>query len=223
MNRRLLLLLTALACAPFARAATNGFVVPAFRGQPDTAFAGWEIFTVATNNGVGNLPDLPGSSAAGARLLQLDPNAVVTGGGNIYDMPAISVFEVRYAAAAPLQTVVFQARTVGFEIDYDHVRLTYDLGGGEQALFTPRTETDRVFAGLGDAVSSLWTWDLTGTPGVTDITIKFAASASSLSLDSATIDVQGVPEPGPALLLGAGLLALGLRRWTGRGHTTNVA
>lgn len=223
MNRPLLLLLPALAVAQLAPAATNGFVVPDFRGQVDTAYAGWEIFTVATDNGVGNAPDLPGSTAAGARLIQLDPNAIVTGGGNIYNMPAISVFEVRYTAAAPLQTVVFQARTVGTEIDYPNLRLAYDLGAGEQTLTTSRTETDRVFAGLGDAVSSLWTWDLGTTPGITAFTIKFEAAGSSLSFDSATLDVQSVPEPGPALLLGTGLLALGLRRWRRPGRVTKVA
>lgn len=223
MNRPLLLLLPALAVAASAQAATTGFITPDFRGQPDTAYAGWEIFSVATDNGVGNAPDLPGSTATGARLIQLDPNAIVTGGGNIYNMPAISVFEVRYTAAAPLQTVVFQARTVGTEIDYPNLRLAYDLGAGEQTLTAARTETDRVFAGLGDAVSSLWTWDLTATPGITAFTIQFAASGSSLSLDSAALDVRSVPEPGPALLLGAGMLALGLRRWTRPARAATVA
>ncbi|MFN0066722.1 MAG: PEP-CTERM sorting domain-containing protein [Limisphaerales bacterium] len=214
MLRCLILLLATL--APLARGGTNGFTVPAFRGQPGTTFAGWELFTVPTNNGTGNAPDLPASTAAGARLIQFEPNAVITGGGNIYNMPSASVFELRYTAAAPVETLVFHARTVGFELDYPNVRLTYDLGGGEQTLTTSRTELLRTPGGLGDSVSSLWTWDLTAHPGVTEVTLKFAAAAPSLSFDSATLDVQSVPEPGAVTLLAAGLAALGLRRWTFR-------
>jgi hypothetical protein len=131
-------------------------------------------------------------------------------------MPSNSVFELRHAAAEPLETVVLQTRTIGSEIDYANLRLTYDLGAGEQALAAARTELLRTPGGLGDSVSSLWTWDLTVTPGITQFTIQFAAAASSLSFDSATLDVKSVPEPGAAALLTAGLGALALRGWTRR-------
>jgi hypothetical protein len=218
MQRCLILLLAAAACAPLARAATNGFTVPVFRGQAGTAFAGWENFTVATNNGTGNVPDLPNSTAAGARLVQLDPNAIVTGSGNIYNMPAVSVFEIRYSAAAPIETLVFQARSVGTEIDYASFGLEFDLGSGPIRLTAVRTELLRTpVPGLGDAVSSLWSWDLGSvSPAIQDLTIKFNAAGSSLSFDSATLDVQSVPEPGAVALLAAGLGVLRLRRWTAR-------
>lgn len=218
MQRCLILILAAAALAPLARAATNGFTVPVFRGQAGATFAGWENFTVATNNGTGNAPDLPDSTAAGARLIQFEPNAIVTGSGNIYNMPAVSVFEIRYTAAAHIETLVFQARSVGTEIDYASFGLEFDLGSGPVRLTAARTELQRSpVPGLGDAVSSLWSWDLASvSPAIQDITIKFNAAGSSLSFDSATLDVQSVPEPGAAALLAAGLGALALRRWTSR-------
>jgi PEP-CTERM motif len=219
MIRLLPRLFVALAAIQFAvSAGTNGFTAPVFRGQAGATYAGWENFTVATNNGTGNVPDLPNPTAADARLVQLDPNAIVTGSGNIYNMPAVSVFEIRYRAAAPIETLVFQARSVGTEIDYASFGLEFDLGSGPIRLTATRTELLRSpVPGLGDAVSSLWSWDLTTvSPAIQDITIKFNAAGSSLSFDSATLDVQSVPEPGAASLLAAGLGALALRRWTFR-------
>ena len=88
-----------------ALAGTNGFQVPTFRGQPDTTFTGWENFTVATNNGVGNLGDMAGSSAA-AHLIQKEPNAAVLGSGNIYNQNNLSEFQINYSSLAPVTRIV---------------------------------------------------------------------------------------------------------------------
>ena len=188
-----------------AFAGTNGFVVPSFRGQPGSAVAGWERFTVATDNGVGNSPDLAGSNAA-AKLLQRDANAFVTSTGNIYNMAGKSSFEVSYSSLAPVGLVVFQARTFGTELDYSSVTLSY----GATLLTASRTELDRLAVGepgtpgSGAFVSSKWGWDLTGQ-NAQNLKLTFSAASDSLSFDSATLDVAVVPEPSTIALVALGL------------------
>ena len=64
-------------------------------------------------------------------------------------------------------------------------------------------------------VSSLWQWDLSGL-GVDYFSVSVSAAEVNLSFDSATLDVQLVPEPSvlPLALLGAGLLVLRRRNQT---------
>jgi len=191
-----------------ARAGTNNFVVPSFRGSAGSSVAGWERFTVATDNGVGNSPDIVGSNAA-AKLVQRDPNAFVTSTGNIYNMAGKSVFEVSYSNAGPVGRVVFQTRSFGTELDYGSVKLTY----GSVSIAAARTELDRLLVGepgtpgSGAFVSSKWEWDLSGS-GATTFKLGFDAASDSLSFDSATLDIATVPEPTTVVLVGVGLAGL---------------
>jgi len=174
-----------LAAMGSAWAGTNGFVVPIFRGEIGAAFAGWERFMAGW--GTNNAPDLPGSSAS-AWLLQTETNAFVTGSGNIYNVTAISRFAVGFESRFPAETAVFQARTLGAELDYEQVRLSFASGGTNVSLAGMRVELDRGTT-LGVNVSTKWEWDLRGR-GVTAFTIEFAAAGESLSFDSATLDVR---------------------------------
>lgn len=195
-----------------ATAGTNGFTVPAFRGQPGSAFAGWESFTVALGN-PGNKGDFAGSSTD-ATLLQRAPGASVLGSGNIYNGAEKSQFEIRYSSLESIADVVLQVRTLGTELDYDSVRLF----AWTDSLGAPRTELDRLSfgppppaPGSGFGVSSEWSWDLTSLDA-NNFAISFDAADINLSLDSATLDVRAVPEPGPVVLGLVGLAALGLFR-----------
>jgi len=190
---------------------TNAFYVPSFRGEPGATAAGWDFFTVGFG-APGNAPDLSGSTATTARLTQLDPAAFVTGGGNIYNQPNVASFVINYSAGATIDRVVLQARTVGAELDYSSVALSY-TGGSLAGSYVELARGPFVGQGPGAIVSSAWTWDLSGL-GATDFTIAFKAAEPSLSFDSATLDVKTVPEPGTVALMISGLTAGGflLRR-----------
>lgn len=167
-------------------AGTNGFVVPGFRDSAHSEFGYWEVFSAATGT-PGNLPDQPGATT-GAVLTQLNTNAILTSGGNIYNGTTGS-FSLTDSVDFTLGTVALQARTMGGELDYGSVSLVYSNDSGSQSippLF--RYETDRT-GGAGDAgVSSLWQWDLSGL-GVTNYSVIFNASGGGMDFDSLTLDV----------------------------------
>jgi len=173
--------------APGAFAGTNGFIAPAFRSSANSQAGYWESFTVAVGP-PGNSADRPGATT-GATLTQSDANGFLTGTGNIYNMSAASVFLLADNTPFALGTVVLQTRTLGSELDYASVTLTYANGSGTHSVAPlPRVELNRGNQpGLGAIVSSLWQWDLSGL-GVTQYVITFRAAATSLSFDSLTLD-----------------------------------
>jgi hypothetical protein len=188
---------------------TSFFVAPSFRGQATADFAGWEVFTSATG---ANNPDLAGSDAL-ATFKQNTVGAFVTGSGNIYagPPPTVGSYTVSYDGSAVIDTVVFQVRTLGLELDYGSISLNYGSG----SMSATRTELERVAAGGGPgavSVSSSWTWNLTGL-NATDVTINFNAAAPDVSLDAAHLDVAAVPEPETwAIISGTCLLAFAVWR-----------
>lgn len=214
-------------------ASTTGFVIPAFRGRADTEFGLWDNphnFSVAYSASLsapGNVvnsdgladPNGDGNSDAVIRQLAGAPGDVfITGGGaagNLYSFSIASAFVLSDSNSSVLDTVIFQVRTSGSELDYGSVKLSYDLGGRTQFVTATPTELDRTAAGPGGfSVSTRWEFDLTGL-GTSDYAIAFDASASSMSLDSVALDVQfaAVPEPETyALGFGAGLLGFALWR-----------
>lgn len=172
---------------PAARASTNGFIVPFFRGSPNTEAGYWETSTVAAG-APGNLPDKPGATT-GAILTQTETNAFLTGSGNIYNLSGVSSFTLSDTMLFTLGTVVLQARTLGAELDYGSLFLHYTNDSGAHSLAPlSRVELDRgSVPGLGATVSSLWQWNLSGL-NVSNYSLSFNAAAPSLSFDSMTLD-----------------------------------
>lgn len=191
-------------------AATNGFVVPSFRGSANTASGYWETFTVPYG-APGNAPDQPGATTA-AVLTQSNANAFLTGSGNIYNL-STSSFTVADCTPFALGTVVLQVRTIGTELDYNLVSLTYANDSGAHSL-TPlfRYELNRT-VGQGYSVSSLWQWDLTGI-GVSNYSIACNAAGPSLSFDSMTLDTANQFSPAfPAQPFSLRSVPANLARW----------
>ncbi len=177
----------ALAMPQTGLGATNGFVVPTFRGSANAEFGYWEVFSMPVG-APGNLPDQSGATT-GAVLTQTNAYAFLTGSGNIYNPSGISSFRLTDETPFALGTVVLQTRTIGSELNHSSVSLIYTNDSGAQALAPLfRFELSRiVIPGQGGGVSSLWQWDLTGL-GVSNYTIAFNAAGPHLSFDSMTLD-----------------------------------
>ena len=209
MKIKFVLLLLAVTAGGFsARADSSFFIAPGFRGQPGTAYSGWENFTNALDGP--NHADLAGS-AGNAFITQTTPGAFLT--PNIYSFSSTNTFTLTDSTSYTLGTVVLQLRngTGTNPFDYNSVRLEYDNGGGPQSLFTTRTELNDT----GGGVASLWNWDVSSL-GINSYKIYFNASDVSLSLDAAALDTQVVPEPSALALSGLGLVLLGKRRFRRR-------
>lgn len=197
------------------RAGTNNFVVPEFRGAVNSEAGYWESFTVAYG-APGNLADKAGATT-GAILTQTgSPGSFITGTGNIYDFSeGIQAFQLTDATSFTLGTVVLQTRTLGSELDYSSVTLSYTDGSGIHSLLpTSYLELDRGTT-LGASVSSLFQWDLTGL-AVNDYSISFHGAGPSVSFDAMTLDTWNhyalaVPEPSTYALFSLGGLMLGWR------------
>jgi hypothetical protein len=189
INRNTLAILSLIAVATMAvpvklSAATNGFVVPPFRGAANSQSGYWENFTVPVG-APGNLPDQPGATTS-AVLTQTNPGAILAS-GNIYNPATSNAFVIADAPPFVPATVVLQARTVGNALDYNSATLNYSDASGAHSV-APLFRYELSVADGG--VSSLWQWDLTGL-NVTSYTISFNGSGPHVSLDAVTLDTAG--------------------------------
>jgi hypothetical protein len=205
-----------------ASLAAQSFEVPSFRGLPDTAYAGWDSFTVAIGL-PGNLPDLPSATPfTSAVLVQNNPTAFITGGGNIYSFAAPLDFALDFSTAFTAGLVVLQTRTIGNVLAPGSFVLSY-LDNGLWAPFGAPSRTNLYSGTFGGAFGGSdeidrWTWTLPDSLAAADWRITFVAAGSSLSLDALRLDVAAIPEPSTyALLFGLATVALVALRSRRRG------
>ena len=211
----LLLTATALTSAATLHAGTNNFVVPEFRGTANSEAGYWETFSVAYG-APGNLADKAGATTGAILTQNGSASSFITGSGNIYDFSeGIQAFQLTDATSFTLGTVVLQTRTLGSELNYGSVTLTYTDAVGTHSLApVSYLELDRGTT-LGASVSSLFQWNLTGL-AVNEYSIAFNGAGPSVSFDAMTLDTWNqhtlvVPEPSTYALLGLGSLMLGWR------------
>lgn len=163
-----------------------------------SVYAEWNFFNSYPTD---SSPDIAGS---GASLTENTEGAFLTGGGNIYSFAVATDFTLTTNAVAGTADVWLRAGTLGTLFNsvatlnglnatatetYSEI-ITGGFGGGEQEIF--------------------WKWSNVTAPSYT---FSFTASESSLSLDQlgvyAAAVAAPVPEAGSALMLAAGLAAMG--------------
>ena len=196
-----------------ARAATNGFFTPFFRGSANSEAGYWEFFSVREGP-PGNLPDRPGSTT-GAVLTQTASGTVPTGSFNIYAPTNITVFNVVDTTPFTIGTLVLQIHTAagGNELDYNSMLFSYTDGSGTHSVLpVAEAELDR-----SNGVAHFWQWNLTGL-GITSYRLDFQTALPSTSFDSMSLDTweQFAPVPEPSTIglaaIGLGILAIRLKR-----------
>ena len=189
-----------LSCA----AAHAGFTSPSTPTYRDTAraeFAGWESFVSSV--GGANPPDDPGTTpGASFDVVQLAPGAILPG-GNLYSFVSPTSFVLTHSPASgqvspDLAKLTLQVSTLGNELDYSSVVLTYmDAAGFTRTLaYDAYTELSRFDIGFGDQVESEFTWDLCGIQdAIADYTVEFWSAESHMSLDALFVDALWSDEP----------------------------
>ena len=160
------------------------------RGDQYSTYAAWDVFESATEP---NSPDIDNYDAASATVVETTGMGFVTSGGNIYSFAGATDFEVVMPAAnlgsTADTTFVMQLITLGSEVDYNSVLLSYDEGAQQIApdsqVELGRTDAQGGFGG--ERVTMLFSWDLAGVSPESFL-LEFAASASSMSLDELILD-----------------------------------
>lgn len=217
--------IAAFAPAAFATGSAVNFIVPSFRGQANTDYAGWESFTSAFNGF--NAPDDAAGTNADARIRQTvapdfstPPGITLTGSANIYSGFQNINLLISDTAPAALQRVELQTRALGSEWDYSQITLSYQnqLNETVSLPFSSSTELLRQpgpvqFGNPTFNTEYHFVWDLTGVAdSITSYSIRLTHTAPHLSVDRIELDTQYVPTPGTLALAPLTLVALRRRR-----------
>jgi len=220
--------------AQLTEAPVGSFLTPSYRGQTGTESAFWNDSYTNAFGGANQASTLApgGVSLANASVTQTTSGAFLLShpGGDIYSFSSINTFVLNYSVSNPANfpngvgSVFFQTETVGAELDYSSVQLSYTTAAGTQTL--PALITEELFRSTGDSgfgstsdVLREWQWNLPLGDDVTSFSIAFNASDVSLGmertmLDVAPFNVAAVPEPSSMALAGIG--GAGLLLWTRR-------
>lgn len=194
--------------------ASADFITPDFRGDSDSTYQQWDVFTSALFGP--NLPDIANNNPNGtAQLVQTIPGAFVTGGGNIYAPSTPVSFTVDVPdydqGAGFFTTAVLQIRTLGTSLDLTSVTFN---GVAPQVTGLLLQQPLGGFGGFLEDWLFQWN-NLIGNGAIN--TVAFGSAGTSMSLDRVAIDtiVRPVPEPSSIVLLLASTSVCGLirRRW----------
>ena len=182
-------------CATLAAnpAQAQGFVMPDdfgwSRGDADSTSFRWDDFASAT---LPNAPDIdafpnplpPGW--ASPTVTETSGTAFITSTGNIYSFTTLLEFEVVAPAeliAGGTTTVLLQTRTQGREVDHATLFCNGVAPAEYVELYRFNLGPQDVFGG--DLVDALWRFEV---PATGTVTITFAATDLSMSLDKLEVD-----------------------------------
>ena len=209
----------AAAACVVASTASAGFVVedaPAWRGDANTSYYGWEDFTSA--DGYMNGPNFPGNEAfpsGDGLLFNFGSGATIAGSGNIYAFGGNLNIHTYGYADSDITDAVFNFATLGTQIDLSGAMLAWSDGveGGESGMisaagsFSVNYSEEFEFGpgqlGYMDNVS--WSFDLSGIAAdVREVGLIWTSQTNNISLDAASMDLRyaAIPAPGALALLG---------------------
>ncbi len=197
-DMRFSFLTIALHCALISNVVLGDFIVPGFRGEPNSTYQAWDIFTSASGP---NAPDAANNNPNGSAVLtQSTPGAFVTGGGNIYSPGGPGVYSVNVPdfnfGAEYSSSAVLQIRTIGSLLDTASITLNGFSPQSSQLLWDEPSAQ-------GSTQEWAFTWNNLVGNSTTDL-FAFSAQAEHMSLDRVSIDTftSAVPEPNSLALLG---------------------
>jgi hypothetical protein len=233
MIKQLLLPLALIAAASSTQAATfaintaTGIIAPTTRGSANTTYFGWDTFGSDGGGPASNINDITpdiGTNPGGVRIQTMNgedhtPFGPPSGGGNIYTFTGTANENVTVTTngvfGTGFTTIIAQAVTANFG------NPTYFSG---IPVFTAiNGVSPTIINGLNanGFEQLLVRWDVPGNQS--NYTFNFTGSDMHYSNDKFVVDtfwdangfqpdIFGVPEPGRATLLAAGLLSLVMRR-----------
>jgi len=179
--------LSAQAAADFITPGAYGWV----RGDADSAYFEWDLFTSASG---GNAPDIgqfPGELPDGwvtPDVIDSTGTAFVTGSGNFYSPFGpinLRVTVPNYGYGSGQTTLLVQVATEGNELDYDGVRAM-----GETPVET--TFITREVGDMGFAVEVLFAFTIGGNPG--EIVIDIPTADAHVSVDRIAVDTLALAD-----------------------------
>jgi len=189
-----------------ANSVFGAFITPTFRGDANTTYQEWNIFSSATG---ANAPDVASSNLNGtASATETTGTAFVTSGGNIYSFAAATAFNVVIPdfdlGSGYITNAVVQIRTQGTELDTASILFNGVAASSATLLYT------EALGGFGGALED-WEFVFTNVAGnIASDLITFQASGSSMSLDKISVDTQAVAVPEAGTLLLSGMSVLGI-------------
>lgn len=180
-------------------------LVPDWRGDAGTYYAGWESFTDAA--GGANAPE----AGSGFDLYNFGPGAFIAGSGNIYAAGGPLDIHVYSNVEIAASEAVLSFSFLGSPIDTSDVRAFF-LG----QFIDPIEHEQRAVEDFGGFVKETWsfTYDFSNFGGVSSTVAFFFGSGdlANSSLDAVSVDVLSIPAPGAIALLGVAGLASRRRR-----------
>jgi hypothetical protein len=214
----------------FNSTAQAALLTPEFRGDPNTEYGYWDMFTdvytpPANIGNVGEGTPAEGGTS-GAVIYQIGTATAfpTIDAANIYSTVGALAFELHDTPGFVPEVVLFQFRTLGSEIDYSQISLS---AGGDPLAPEAAQEVFRLAdiptgPTTSDQVEYAVQWDLRSHADQfqddNSYVLSFGALAPHMSFTYASLDVAGeyeqvIPEPSAGALLGvAAILLLSFRR-----------